>query len=124
MRRVAANRVFFSPTISYANHILEICGRYVVNHYQLDDELELTEWLGGIILIANDKRIGEFVDAIQQSTFHPDHLDTILDFIYTPSTTVDTDTSVGRSVLHLMGVNLVTGKIIDKITANYIDERP
>ena len=124
MRRVAANRVFFSPTTSYANHILEICGRNVVNHYQFDDELELTEWLGGIILIANDKRIGEFLDAIQQSTFLPDQLDTILDFIYTPSTTADADTLFGRSVLHLMGVNLMTGKIIDKITANYIDERP
>ena len=117
MRRVAANKVYFSPTTAYPNHILEICGKRIVNHFGLEDELELTEWLGGIIIIADEKTVSQFVDDIRQTTFTPSHLDDILQYIYsTPKPNSPRENSGNRKIaLHLSGIDVSMGKILDKI---------
>lgn len=51
MRRVAATRVYLSTEEFHTNHIVELFDSFVVNHYGLQSELPMTEWLGGIILI-------------------------------------------------------------------------
>jgi len=118
MRRVAANKVYFSPSNYYRNHILEIYGKKVVNHYELKDELELTEWLGGIIIIAGEKAIAQFVDDIKQATFLPSHIDEILHYIYTSPKTTSEEGYVGNQMmaLHISGIDISTGKILDKTT--------
>lgn len=53
MRRVAASRVYLNNEEFFNNHIVELFDSYVVNHYGLQDELAMTEWLGGVIVITN-----------------------------------------------------------------------
>lgn len=53
MRRVASSKVFFSRDDVKTNHILEVYGEHLVNHYALECELEMTEWLGGIMIVTN-----------------------------------------------------------------------
>ncbi len=53
MRRVAANIVYMNREVFYKNHVVEIYGNRVVCHYALKSELAMTEWLGGIIVLAN-----------------------------------------------------------------------
>lgn len=117
MRRVASNKVYFSPTTAYPNHILEICGKWVVNHFGLEDELELTEWLGGIIVIADERIVNQFVDDIHQDTFTPNQLDEILNYIYTTHKHDSTTEKNGnrKTALHLSGIDASTGKILNKI---------
>ncbi|MBR3455837.1 MAG: hypothetical protein IKH26_10970 [Bacteroidaceae bacterium] len=124
MRRVAANKVYFSPTIAYLRHIVEIFGKTVVNHYELADELELTEWLGGIIIIADENSITQFVDDIHQATFTPTHIDEVVNYIYNtvrPAITSEKSSS-RKTALHLSGVDISTGKILDKIHITHINE--
>ena len=54
-RRVAANVVIFSEEERYVNHVVELCNSRVVNHYPLQGEIAMTEWLGGTIVIENWK---------------------------------------------------------------------
>lgn len=53
MRRVASSKVFFSRDDVRTNYILEVYGEHLVNHYALDCELEMTEWLGGVMIVTN-----------------------------------------------------------------------
>lgn len=53
MRRVAASRVYTSIEEFYNNHIVELFDSFVVNHYSLQSELAMTEWLGGIIVLTH-----------------------------------------------------------------------
>ena len=123
MRRVAANKVFFSPSKSYTRHIIEIQGQRIVNHYHLHDELELTEWLGGIIIITKHNNIIRFIDAYRQNKFVPDNIQALLQYIYSHnSESTNNETSHNTSALHIVGVDLSTGKIIDKITISPIYE--
>ncbi len=55
IRRVAANRIVFSDGTQYTNHVLELCGSRVVNHYPLQGEVAMTEWLGGTIVVEQGK---------------------------------------------------------------------
>lgn len=57
MRRVAANMVCKNVTEFHKYHIVELCEHIVVNHYALTEELDMTEWLGGTILLATVKDI-------------------------------------------------------------------
>lgn len=57
MRRVAASIVFVNREEAYTNHIVEIYGSRVVNHYALKSELAMTEWLGGIIVLTHADNI-------------------------------------------------------------------
>lgn len=50
MRRVGAHEVVFSNrTLTQA--VVEIQGTQVVNYYEFRDELPMTEWLGGTIIL-------------------------------------------------------------------------
>ena len=51
MRRVAASRVFINEKEFHNNHVVELFEHLVVNHYPLEGELPMTEWLGGTIII-------------------------------------------------------------------------
>lgn len=51
MRRVAANIVYINNIEFYKNHIVELYEHIVVNHYKLVDELAMTEWFSGTIVI-------------------------------------------------------------------------
>lgn len=53
MRRVAANIVYINNIEFYKNHIVELYEHIVVNHYHLSDELAMTEWFSGTIIIHN-----------------------------------------------------------------------
>lgn len=48
IRRVAANQVILGDT-TFNQCIVEIVDERVVNYYCFEDEMPLTEWLGGII---------------------------------------------------------------------------
>ena len=51
MRRVAASRVYINEKEFHNNHVVELLQQLVVNHYPLEGELPMTEWLGGTIII-------------------------------------------------------------------------
>ena len=51
MRRVAASRVFMNEKEFFNNHVVELFNHSVTNHYPLKEELPMTEWLGGTIII-------------------------------------------------------------------------
>ncbi len=51
LRRVAASTVIYNDGTEYHNHVLELNGSRVVNHYPLRGELPMTEWLGGTIVV-------------------------------------------------------------------------
>ena len=53
MRRVAASRVYVNEKEFYTNHVVELLDHLVVNHYALEGELPMTEWLSGTIIIRN-----------------------------------------------------------------------
>lgn len=50
LRRIAANRVFINQK-EFRNHVVELFNHLLVNHYPLEGELPMTEWLGGTIII-------------------------------------------------------------------------
>lgn len=50
MRRVAASKVFINE-IEFRNHVVELYDHLLVNHYPLEGEIPMTEWLGGTIII-------------------------------------------------------------------------
>lgn len=50
MRRVAASRVFINEK-EFRNHVVELYDHLLVNHYPLEGEIPMTEWLGGTIII-------------------------------------------------------------------------
>lgn len=53
MRRVGAHKVITeSSTLNQA--VVEIYDGRVVNYYEFHDELPMTEWLGGTIIINRD----------------------------------------------------------------------
>ena len=51
MRRVAASRVYINEKDFHTNHVVELYDHLLVNHYALEGELPMTEWLGGTIII-------------------------------------------------------------------------
>lgn len=55
MRRIAASRVYINEKEFHTNHVVELFEHCVVNHYPLQSELPMTEWLGGTIVILNSK---------------------------------------------------------------------
>lgn len=50
MRRVAASKVFINEK-EFHNHVVELYDHLLVNHYPLEGEIPMTEWLGGTIII-------------------------------------------------------------------------
>jgi hypothetical protein len=50
MRRVAASIVYINEK-EFRNHVVELFDHLLVNHYPLEGELPMTEWLGGTIII-------------------------------------------------------------------------
>ena len=50
MRRVAASKVYINDK-EFHNHVVELLDHFLVNHYPLQGELPMTEWLGGTIII-------------------------------------------------------------------------
>ncbi|MDO5482992.1 MAG: hypothetical protein Q4F47_08150 [Bacteroidaceae bacterium] len=55
MRKVAASKVYINEKEFYVNHVVELFNHLVINHYPLTDEQPMTEWLGGTIIIRNQK---------------------------------------------------------------------
>jgi len=53
MRRVASNIVYVNKIEFYKNHIVELYNNIVINHYALSEELQMTEWFSGTIIIYN-----------------------------------------------------------------------
>lgn len=51
-RRVAASIVYINGK-EFHYHVVELFNHLVVNHYALEGELPMTEWLGGTIIIRN-----------------------------------------------------------------------
>lgn len=51
MRRVAASRVYINEKEFHNNHVVELLHHSVVRHYPLREELPMTEWLGGTIIL-------------------------------------------------------------------------
>ncbi len=108
MRRVAANIVYTNVKEFHKNHIVELFDGIVVNHYGLTEELAMTEWLGGIILLtkAEDLEL-DGIDSIEQfyeradnwdyqsKRFNAYHLNKVL----SPSTKFSTDN--GSSNCHI-----------------------
>lgn len=55
MRKVAASRVYINEKEFYTNHVVELFNHIVTNHYPLQDEQPMTEWLGGTIIIRDQE---------------------------------------------------------------------
>lgn len=55
MRKVASNIVYLNNIEFYKNHIVELYEHIVINHYNLADEQEKTEWFNGTIIIHEQK---------------------------------------------------------------------
>ena len=66
MKRIAASKVYIlnntapnSPleiVEQYYNHVVEVSeDKTMINHYPLTEELPMTEWLGGTIVIHKNK---------------------------------------------------------------------
>ena len=62
LRKIAATRVYLdvsSPHTSlpefYTNHVIELTDHILTNHYPLTTELPHTEWIGGTIVIRNQR---------------------------------------------------------------------
>lgn len=51
MRRVAASRVYLNEKEFHTNYVVELFDHLLVNHYPLEGEIAMTEWLGGTIVI-------------------------------------------------------------------------
>lgn len=54
MRRIAAKHVVMPNGTTFTNHVVEIMDSRLVNHYPLQGEIEMTEWLGGTIVVEAD----------------------------------------------------------------------
>lgn len=52
-RRIAANEVLVDNTL-IEQCVVELYGDRVVNYYHFEDELPMTEWLGGTIILEKD----------------------------------------------------------------------
>ena len=50
MRRVAASIVYINEK-EFHNHVVELLNHQVTNHYPLEGEQPMTEWLGGTIIV-------------------------------------------------------------------------
>ena len=53
MRRVGAHKVI-TPVVTLSQAVVEISDGRVVNYYEFRDELPMTEWLGGTIVLDRD----------------------------------------------------------------------
>ena len=53
MRRVGANTVI-TPSATLTQAVVEIYDGRVANYYEFRDELPMTEWLGGTIIVQRD----------------------------------------------------------------------
>lgn len=53
MRRVAASRVFINEKEFHNNYVVELFNHIVTSYLPLTEELPMTEWLGGTIIIRN-----------------------------------------------------------------------
>jgi hypothetical protein len=53
IRRVASNEVIVGETV-FSPCVVEIMNGKVINYYHFENELPLTEWLGGTIIIVKD----------------------------------------------------------------------
>ena len=66
-RRVAANLVYINSKEFHKYHIVELFDNIVVNHYGLQEELAMTEWLGGTILLTHARDFDtEGVNSIEE----------------------------------------------------------
>lgn len=54
-RRIAAKQVILPDGTINTNHVIELFGSRLVNHYPLEGEIEMTEWLGGTIVFKEQK---------------------------------------------------------------------
>ena len=70
MRRVAASRVYINEK-EFRNHVVELFDHLVVNHYALEGELPMTEWLGGTIIIRGREayHISQVLSPAELSTY-------------------------------------------------------
>lgn len=71
MRRVAASRVYINDK-EFRNHVVELFEHTLVNHYPLQGELPMTEWLGGTIIIRGKEayHIQKVLSPTELSTYH------------------------------------------------------
>ena len=54
MRRIAASRVYINGK-EFHNHVVELLDNHLLRHYPLTEELPMTEWLPGPIIIRDDQ---------------------------------------------------------------------
>lgn len=74
IRRVAANTVVLPNGMSYKNHVVELFGGRLVNHYPLQGEIAMTEWLGGRIEIEKEGRKAFHIITLADGTLHRQQL--------------------------------------------------
>lgn len=55
IRRIASNLVYINEIEFHKNHIVELYNHILVNHFKLQDELAMTEWFSGTIIIYERK---------------------------------------------------------------------
>lgn len=75
MRRVAAHWLYLPDGRRIHYPVVEIEGDSVVNYYPLEDELPVTEWLGGIMILSPLAQLsispeGTFEDILKK--LHPE----------------------------------------------------
>ena len=98
MRKVAASKVFFSPTDYLTNQIVEIDNSMVLAVRDLKCEEAMTEWLTGIIVLSNNDKI------------NLDNINSISAF-YCEDRLEDNNTI---HAWHIANFNSATGCILDK----------
>lgn len=98
MRRIAANRVYFNNEEFYKNHIIELFGSNVVNHFSLQSELAMTEWLGGIIMLTN------------ASELDTSGLNSVEEFYHRAEKSQSRTKSL--KAYHIRGVDMLSGKFL------------
>lgn len=98
MRKVAASKVFSSPTNYLANQIVEIDDSKVLTVRDLKCEEAMTEWLTGIIVLSNKDKIN-LDDANSISAFYSEE---------------DTNEDNTIHAWHIANFDSETGCILDK----------
>lgn len=73
LRRVAVSRIYINKKEFHNNHVVELFEHRVVNHYPLQEETAMTEWLGGTIILCDGEafHVSEVLEPNELHTFFP-----------------------------------------------------
>lgn len=93
MRRVAAHYLYLSEGEKVHLPVVEVEGNKVVNYYSIENELPVTEWLGGIFILSSISRISiSPIDSLRTVIYRLCHCEQAYPLYcwYSPSLNIET----------------------------------